>query len=400
MNCSDPTRAVAADDGSDPSAAEACAPTVPTAIKGRGHAINPDGRFSQQTVSTEGIDELDRVAFGDPTGDHSDHDEPSAAQRPETTLTPMRTRRIVSSNSSPDIPFDRSINPYIGCEHGCAYCYARPSHSYLDLSPGLDFETKIFYKPDACERLLETWQKPGYEVRPISIGANTDPYQPAEKRLGLTRSLLELFLKHRHPVSLITKGTLMRRDLDLLGELANAGLVSVAISIPTADNALKRVLEPRVPAARERFRLVADLKALGVPVTVMMAPIIPALNDREIESILSSAADAGADDAAWILLRLPHELKTLFRQWLDTHYPDRADHVMSILRQSSGGKDYDNRFGTRQRGSGVFARLIASRFDAARKRYGLGADGRMARAQHADCSQFEPPGARQLGLPW
>ena len=379
-----------------------------TAIKGRGHAVNPDGRFSQRSVSVGELADIDSADHGAPRLEPELEFEPAPGQsaecfnppHPETVLTPMRTRSIVSSNASPDIPFDRSINPYVGCEHGCAYCYARPSHSYLDLSPGLDFETKIFYKPDACDRLLETWQKPGYTVRPISIGANTDPYQPAEKRLGLTRSLLQLFLKHRHPVSLITKGTLMRRDLDLLGELAEAGLASVAVSIPTADNALKRILEPRVPAARERFRLVEDLKAHGVPVTVMMAPIIPALNDREIETIVASAANAGADDAAWILLRLPHELKALFRQWLDTHYPERADHVISILRQASGGKDYDNRFGTRQRGTGVFADLIARRFDAARKRHDLGKDGRADGNRWADCSQFEPPGARQLGLPW
>lgn len=349
---------------------------TPASIRGRGQSVNPDGRFARRSVLPSAKEEADA--------------------RPETTLTPMRSKSIVTSNASPDIPFDRSINPYQGCEHGCAYCYARPSHSYLDLSPGLDFETRIFYKPNAAELLTETWSDPKYEVRPISIGANTDPYQPAEKKLEITRRLLALFLEHRHPVSIITKGTLMRRDLDLLSELAAHSLCSVAVSIPTADNALKRLLEPRVPAAAERFRLVGELKASGVPVAVMMAPVIPALNDREIESIVERAAAAGADNVSWIMLRLPHELKSLFRSWLEQHFPERAEHVMSLVRQSSGGKDYDNRFGVRQRGTGVFARLIAQRFDAARRRHGI--DGRDPRTV-ADCSQFRPPGSRQLGLP-
>lgn len=355
-------------------------------IKGRGQAVNPDGRFSVRSVVPS--DEALNEAFNDAEGD--------SASVP-TTLTPMPAKNIVSKNQSPDIFFDRSINPYIGCEHGCAYCYARPAHSYLDLSPGLDFETKIFYKPNAAERLLETWRQPGYEVRPISIGANTDPYQPAEKKLRITRSLLELFLKHRHPVSLITKGTLMRRDIDLLRPLAERGLASVAVSIPTADNALKRKLEPRVPAARERFRMVAELASAGIPVSVMMAPVIPALNDREIESIVAAAAAAGAERAGWILLRLPNELKDLFRAWLDTHYPDRARHVMSLVRQSSGGRDYDNRFGVRQRGTGVFAELIGRRFEAALSRHGLG--GREPRPA-ADCTQFIPPADTQIALPF
>ncbi|MDX1480046.1 MAG: PA0069 family radical SAM protein [Woeseiaceae bacterium] len=346
-------------------------------IKGRGQAGRPAGRFQRRRVDPEPGETTDSV--------------------PETVLRATRIRDIVTRNQSPDIPFDRSINPYLGCEHGCAYCYARPSHSYLDLSPGIDFETQIFYKENAVDSLLATWRRPGYVVRPISIGANTDPYQPAEKRLKITRALLECFLEHRHPVSLITKGTLIRRDIDLLSALAEIGLVSVAVSIPTANDALKRTLEPRVPAAGKRFEVVGELAAAGIPVSVMMAPVIPFLNDCEIESIVRRSADAGARDLGWILLRLPHELKALFRDWLDTHYPDKASHVMSLVRQASGGRDYDNRFGIRQRGTGAYAQMIARRFDIARQQAGLGA-GRPARS--ADCTLFRPPGDQQISLPF
>lgn len=349
-------------------------------IKGRGAASNPSGRYAAREVLLD----ADAVsAAGSP--------------RPETVFTAMSARSIVSSNRSPDIPFDRSINPYQGCEHGCVYCYARPSHSYLDLSPGLDFETRIFYKPNAVERLLEEWAKPGYVVRPITIGANTDPYQPGEKKFGLTRKLLTAFRDHQHPVSLITKGTLMSRDLDILGELAANKLVSVAVSIPTLDAELKRRMEPRVPAAKARLALVQDLTSAGVPVSVMMAPVVPALNDREIEAIVASAATSGARGAAWILLRLPHELKALFREWLALHFPDRAAHVMSLLREASGGKDYDNRFGTRQRGRGAYAAMLQQRFAAACRKHGLNV-GEPRRG--LDCSRFKPPGAEQLALDW
>lgn len=307
----------------------------------------------------------------------------------------MQAKTIVSRNTSPDIPFDRSINPYLGCEHGCVYCYARPSHSYLDLSPGLDFETQIFYKPNAADRLLQEWQKPGYDVQPITIGANTDPYQPAEKKLQITRRLLSLFLRHEHPVNLITKGGLMSRDLDLLGELAKRNLVSVAVSVPTMNDSLKRVLEPRVPAASVRFRLIEELAAAGVPVSVLLAPIIPALNDTEIETILGRAAAAGARRASWILLRLPHEMKQIFSDWLDTHYPDRAGHVLSLLRQASGGREYDARFGVRQRGTGPYAAMIERRFTTASRRLGLNSVGKR---ETLECGRFRPPGQRQMSL--
>ena len=314
---------------------------------------------------------------------------------PDTELRAMRSRRIIASNSSPDVPFDRSINPYQGCEHGCIYCYARPSHSYLDLSPGLDFETKIFYKPNAAARLAEEWEKPGYRCEPITIGANTDPYQPAERTTRVTRELLELFVAHSHPVSIITKGTLITRDLDLLGKLARLNLCSVAISLPTMKRDLKRVMEPRVPSAEARLRAMEQLSEAGVPVCALLAPLIPALNDDEIERVLEAASNAGAREAAYIFLRLPHEVKDLFKEWLRTHFPDRAARVMGLVREAGGGRDYDNRFGIRQTGRGPYADLLGKRFRAACRRFGLdsgqGDTG-------LDCSRFDPPGQQQLGL--
>jgi DNA repair photolyase len=324
-----------------------------------------------------------------------DEPDPASEKGPDTEVRAMNAASIISYNESPDVPFDRSINPYLGCEHGCVYCYARPSHSYLDLSPGLDFETKIFYKPNAVAVLLKEWDKPSYECKPITIGANTDPYQPVEKNLKITRKLLETFLKHRHPLSIISKGVLMSRDIDLLEELAGRNLVSVAISVPTAISSLKRILEPRVPAASARFRLIEMLKEAKVPVSLLMAPIIPAINDTEIESIVKRAAAAGVDHASWILLRLPHELKQIFEEWLAAHMPERAGHVMSLMRQASGGRRYDNRFGIRQRGKGAYAEMINQRFTAACRRYGITA-GR--RKEMHDCDQFRPPGQRQLAL--
>ncbi len=321
--------------------------------------------------------------------------EARAGLAPETVLRPMTAKSIISHNDSPDIPFDRSINPYQGCEHGCVYCYARPSHAYLDLSPGLDFETQIFYKPNAVERLLAAWEKPGYDCQPITLGANTDPYQPAERRLELTRGLLRTFLEHRHPVSLISKGILMRRDLDLLSELARQNLCSVAISLPTMDDALKRRLEPRVPAAASRLGLIAELSAAGVPCSVLLAPVIPTINDGEIEKILGAAAAAGATRAGWILLRLPHELRRIFSDWLDNHFPQRAEHVLSLLRQAHGGREYDSRFGLRQTGRGAYAEMIGKRFDAACRRFGLAAG---STTRTLDRSRFRPPGPRQMSL--
>jgi len=348
------------------------------AHKGRGAVSAPPGRFESRPV----------VASAGEAHAQAHH-------APQTTIRPMPAKSIISRNSSPDVPFDRSINPYLGCEHGCIYCYARPAHSYLDLSPGLDFETKIFYKPNAVERLEEAWGKPGYECKPITIGANTDPYQPAERTHQLTRRLLELFLEHRHPVNIITKGTLIQRDIDLLAALADRGLCSVAVSIPTMNDGLKRILEPRVPSANARLKSVEALAASGIPVSALMAPIIPALNDCEIEAVLDAVASAGATQAHYIFLRLPHELQDLFTDWLTTHFPERAEHVMSLVRQASGGRPYDHRFGVRQTGRGPYADMLAARFRNAARRAGLKP---RSYQQKLDCSQFRHPGRPQLEL--
>jgi len=346
--------------------------------KGRGAVSDREGRFAARPVEFDAGEAYER-----------------SLSAPDTELRAMRSRRIISTNTSPDVPFDRSINPYQGCEHGCIYCYARPSHSYLDLSPGLDFETKIFYKPDAAARLAEEWEKASYVCQPITIGANTDPYQPAERTTRVTRELLALFLEHSHPVSIITKGALITRDLDLLGELARRRLCSVAISLPTMKRDLKRVMEPRVPSADARLRAMEQLAAAGIPVSVLFAPVIPALNDDEIEQVLEAAANAGAREAAYIFLRLPHEVKDIFTEWLQVHFPDRAARVMGLVREASGGRDYDNRFGIRQTGRGPYADMLGKRFRAACRRFGL-ETGR--RGTRLDCSRFEPPGQQQLGL--
>ncbi len=347
--------------------------------KGRGAVSRRDGRFVTRPVEFSEAEANSR-----------------AAQTPETVLTAMRRAgRIISHNTSPDVPFDRSINPYQGCEHGCIYCYARPSHSYLDLSPGLDFETRIFYKPNAALLLLDEWEKRGYDCKPITIGANTDPYQPAEKTTRVTRQLLEMFKKHRHPVNLITKGNLITRDIDLLSWLAERSLCSVAISLPTMSASLKRIMEPRVPSAESRLRAIEELTRNGVPTSVLVAPIIPAINDAEIENILEAVAGAGATQASYIFLRLPHEVKTLFVEWLAAHFPDRAEHVMSLVRQAGGGRDYDNRFGVRQRGRGPYADMLGTRFRAACKRFDLSDNRYQLKLR---CDQFRPPGQQQLGL--
>src|SRR5210317_338084 len=348
------------------------------AHKGRGAVSRPAGRFEKRGI------ELDAEAAFE-----------YAQQAPQTRLQAMRAGRIISTNNSPDVPFDQSINPYLGCEHGCVYCYARPSHSYLDLSPGLDFESQIFYKPNAVTQLLGEWEKRQYVCKPITIGANTDPYQPAEKNLEITRQLLEVFLEYRHPVTLITKSNLICRDVDLLARLAELNLCSVAISLPTMNDELKRAMEPRVPSANARLKAMALLSRNGIPVSSLVAPIIPAINDNEIESILEAVAGAGADRAHYIFLRLPHELVDIFTAWLETHFPDRKERVLSLIRQASGGRDYDARFGVRQTGRGAYADMLASRFRTASRKLGL-ASGEY---QHAlDCTQFSRPGQQQMDL--
>ena len=336
-------------------------------LKGRGAVSNPAGRFDN-TPSVAVHDGWDRA----PDDDFPNPD-------PVTTFLPDKTRNIIATNNSPDIPFEQSINPYKGCEHGCVYCYARPTHAFLDLSPGLDFETKIFYKTDPVQRLLEALDKPGYVCRTLALGTNTDPYQPGEKQFEVTRRVLETLLKCRHPVSIVTKGALILRDLDILGELAKFGLVSVGVSITTLDNDLKTKLEPRTASPGARLRMLRELTAARVPVGIMMAPVIPFINDQEIETVVHRARDAGAEFAGYVMLRLPYEVKDLFIEWLREHYPLKAEHVMSRVREMRGGKAYQAQWGTRMRGQGVYADLIAKRFELARRRHGLDVSRRALR---------------------
>jgi DNA repair photolyase len=325
-------------------------------IKGRGTSLKPPGRFESR--DTRRVD--------DGWGTVEEELPPL-----QTTVTPERAKSIISRNDSPDINFTQSINPYRGCEHGCIYCYARPSHAYLNLSPGIDFETKLFSKPNAAELLDRELRKPGYQVSMIALGANTDPYQPVERRLKITRGILEVLARFRHPVGVITKGALIERDIDLLADLARDNLASVGITLTTLDPALKRTLEPRASSPQARLRVMRQLSQAGVPVRVMFSPVIPFVNDAELERVLEAAAEAGASTASYVLMRLPYEIKDLFRDWLQAHYPQRAAHVMSLINQSRGGRDNDPEFGSRMRGTGQFAELIAKRFALARRRYGL-----------------------------
>lgn len=344
-------------------------------IKGRGSTGYLPGRFAVTTPET--VDD----------GWHEADTDGDTASAPQTELREEVARSVITRNRSPDIPFEQSLNPYRGCEHGCSYCFARPSHAYLDLSPGLDFETKIYAKTNAPEVLRKELSKRGYQPSPISLGINTDAYQPAERRLQLTRRILEVLAETKHPVSLITKNTLIERDLDLLAPMARERLVHVYLSITTLDNSLSSRLEPRASAPHSRLKAVKRLSEAGVPVGVMFAPVIPWVNDHELEAVLEAARDAGATSAGYVLLRLPHEVAPLFRDWLQTHLPDRAAHVMSTVQQLRGGKDYDSRFGTRLRGEGVYADLLSRRFALALKRYGF--EGR--RHPPFDCTRFVPP---------
>src|SRR6185437_3513096 len=333
-------------------------PRPPVRYKGRGALSNPEGRF-------------------EPTGHRAEddgwaqpQDETESAPRPATTVSEERARSIISRNDSPDVPFGQSINPYRGCEHGCIYCYARPSHAYLNLSPGLDFETKLFAKTNAAGQLRKELSKPGYRCSPINLGANTDPYQPIERRIRITRSILEVLLETRHPCTIVSKNALVERDLDLLVPMAQQQLVHVFISCAHLDNRLAAKLEPRASAPHRRIQAIRNLSEAGVPCGVLVAPIIPALNDRDLEHVLQAASEAGAKVAGYTTLRLPHELKQLFREWLTAHVPQRAEHVMSLVQQMNGGRDYDSDFRTRMHGQGVFAQLLARRFEVACAKYG------------------------------
>ncbi|EKF75043.1 hypothetical protein A11A3_05104 [Alcanivorax hongdengensis A-11-3] len=324
---------------------------------------------------------------------HSELDAPDAA-RP-TRYHRERAKSIIMRNSSPDLPFTQSINPYRGCEHGCIYCYARPNHAYVDLSPGQDFESEIFCKDNAPEVLRDSLRKRGYRCQPIVLGTVTDPYQPIEREKRLTRQLIQVLVDCQHPFSLITKSSLVERDLDLLAPMARAGRASVAISVTTLDNRLKGQLEPRASGGRERLRVIRELSRAGVPVSVLVAPVIPFINDHELEDIVEQVAQAGASSVGYVLLRLPHEVGPLWQQWLAQHYPDRADKVMGIMRELHGGAVYDSRWHVRQTGQGAWAALLRQRFEKARRDAGLD----VPRREALDCSGFRPPGAHgQLAL--
>jgi DNA repair photolyase len=325
--------------------------------RGRSSRSNASGRFER--LQTEDFD------------DGWDRDEGDGAPKLEASLTAEAAKTILARNESPDLGFDRSINPYRGCEHGCIYCFARPSHAYLGLSPGLDFETKLYFKPNAADLLRHELSKRGYAPERVQLGANTDCYQPVEKRLGITRQVLEVLQEFNHPLGITTKSHLVTRDIDILASMAKKGLVVVVLSVTTLDNRLARSMEPRASAPHRRLQAIRELSQAGIPTIVNVAPIIPGLTDHEIESILEKAAEAGARYAHYSLVRLSHELGDLFKQWLAAERPDRAEHVMSLIRQTRGGKENDARFGKRMVGEGPVADLIRQRFHMARRRLGM-----------------------------
>jgi DNA repair photolyase len=348
-------------------------PAPAPAPRGRGARSNATGRFET----------LVRQAFDDGwTGD-------DAAPPPlRTHVTPEKAKTIIARNTSPDIGFDRSINPYRGCEHGCIYCYARPSHAFVGLSAGLDFESRIFFKPEAGRLLARELSRPSYRPDVIHIGGNTDPYQPLERRLRVTRGVLETLQRFAHPLSIITKSALILRDADILGPMGQARLARAAVSVTTLDRSLARAMEPRAATPDRRIAAIRGLAEAGCPVSVMFAPVIPGLNDHELEAVLERAAAAGAVSAGYVVLRLPLEIKDLFREWLESARPDRASRVMSLVRQMRHGRDYDVRWGERMKGEGPVAEIIGARFAAAKRRYGL--DG--AR-QPLDQARFKVPPA-------
>ena len=331
-------------------------PKLVAAARGRGAVSNASGRFERQIGE----------AFDDGWGELDEAPTPL-----RTTLTAETARTILTRNDSPDIGFDRSINPYRGCEHGCIYCYARPAHAYVGLSPGLDFESKLFFKPDAAKLLERELSKPSYKVERVHIGGNTDPYQPIESKLQITRKVLEVLDRFNHPVSLITKSALVVRDIDILAPMAERGLAKVFVSVTTLDRSLARTMEPRASTPERRLWAMRELAKAGVPVGVGFAPVIPGLNDHEMEAVLERGAEAGASEAMFVVLRLPLEIKDLFREWLEAARPDAAKKVMSLVRQMRGGKDYDAQWGQRMRGQGPIADLLSRRFQVASARLGL-----------------------------
>jgi len=350
-------------------------------FKGRGTLSNPSGRFDSTTR-----EEVDDGWYRE-----------EIIEGPVEIVQPDAARSVITKNDSPDVGFEYSINPYRGCSQACVYCFARPSHAYLDLSPGLDFETKLFYKENAAQILEEQLAKPKYTPKPIALGINTDSYQPLEKRLEVTRSILTVLARTRHPVSIITKSALVIRDIDLLADMAKDNLVSVMLSVTSLSAEIKRTLEPRTASPQARLRTMKQLSEAGIPVGVMVAPVIPAITDHEMETILEAALECGATTAGYVLLRLPYEIKDLFREWLAEHYPDRAKHVMSLINQARGGKDNDPNFGSRMRGTGPYAELLRLRFEVATRKLGLNSS--RVRLQ-LDTTKFRPPGpaAAQMTL--
>jgi DNA repair photolyase len=339
-------------------------------IKGRGALTNQPGRFEGYV----------HEAFDD--GWQIEEEQ----TRLETVLTADATRTIITRNDSPDISFDQSINPYRGCEHGCVYCFARPTHAYLGMSPGLDFESRLFYKPEAASLLERELRAKTYKVSPIALGTNTDPYQPAERGLKLTRGILEVLQRFAHPVTIVTKSALVTRDIDILAEMASRNLARVAISVTTLNPDLARVMEPRAATPQRRLAALRELHHAGIPTVIMTAPMIPAINDHELDGLLEAGAAAGARHAGMVLIRLPLEIEDLFRKWLRSHFPDRAERVLSLVRQCRGGKYYRADWGTRMKGEGPYAELLGQRFHAACRRHGLNID----RAP-LDTRQFRAP---------
>jgi DNA repair photolyase len=342
-----------------------------TPFKGRGALSNQEGRFEP----TRAVKEDD--------GWHSEGE----IRRPKTEVREELARSVITRNDSPDVGFDQAINPFRGCEHGCAYCYARPSHAYLNLSPGLDFETKLSAKVNLVEMLRQDLSRPGYRCSPINIGSNTDVYQPIERRWELTRGALALLDACNHPCTIVTKNALIERDTDILSSMAKRRLVHVFVSVNSLDNRLAAKLEPRASAPHRRLQTIKNLSDAGIPVGVLVSPIIPALNERDLEQIIDRAAANGTVSVGYTCIRLPHELKQLFREWLDEHYPDRAAHIMSLIQQMNDGKDYDSNFATRMRGQGVFAEIIRKRVEVAARKGGLD----RAWNQKLDTTQFVPP---------
>ena len=350
------------------------------AVRGRGAKSNLSGRFESHQRDdfddgwSEGEEELPRL-----------NDE----------LIRLTQKTIISRNDSPDVGFEQSINPYIGCSHGCIYCYARPSHAYMGLSPGIDFESKIFFKPDAAQLLERELSRRGYVPKPIHIGGNTDPYQPAERNLRITRSILHVLDRFNHPLSIITKNAAITRDLDILAPMAARGLVRVAVSITTLDRKLARTMEPRAATPERRLSAIQALAAARVPVAVMFAPVIPGLTDHELEAVLERSKSAGATSAGYVMLRLPLEIADLFREWLEAEQPDRAKRVMSLIRQTRGGKDYVSQWSTRMKGEGPIADLVRQRFARAKKALGLDAERPPIRT---DLFAIPPKPVEQLSL--